>query len=358
MTAPSHDDVYEQGRVTALVKRPDMLLSPGDTADLPSRAGAAMGDLLLGHWAGRIRATFLDGAEEDDLTTLARDHWGVERDAAAPSIGSVTFTHTPGPTGTIPAGTRVASLPDADGAFVTVTTDVDAVFAAPDASKTVTVTAIAGGTAGNVAAAQLTRILDTVFDAFTATNASPLVGGAEEQTDDELREEVRALNQTLRRGTVAALEFGAKQVPQVRVATVVEDGVAGIVSLYVADADGNSNAAMVTAVEAELENWRAAGVAVTVVGGALLNVSIDVSLTVRAGVDVVSLVDRVRQAIVSEVKKQLKHGDILRRSLIAAAARSVDADNITDVVVNTPAADLAPAANQVIRATLGGTTVT
>jgi uncharacterized phage protein gp47/JayE len=357
MTAPSHDDIYEMARVTALVQRPDLLLSPGDTADLAPRAGAAMGDLLVGHWAGRIRATFLDGAEGDDLATLARDHWGVEKQAAAPSIGSVTLTHVAGPTGTIPAGFRVASLVDADGNFITVTTDADVIFAAPDASKTVAATAIVGGTAGNVAAGTLTRPLDTAFDTFTVTNASPFVGGAEAQTDDELREEVRALNQTLRRGTVAALEFGAKQVPQVRVATVVEDGVAGIVSLYVADADGNSNAAMVAAVEAEIENWRAAGVSVTVVGGALLNVAIDVSLTVRAGVDVVTLVDRVRQAIVAEVKKQLKHGDILRRSLIAAAARAVDQDNITDVVVNTPAADLAPAANQVIRATLAGTTV-
>lgn len=356
MTAPSHEDIYEMGRVTALVKRPDLMLSPGDAADLAPRAGAAQGDLLVGFWAGRIRATFLDGADGDDLTTLARDHWNVERRAAVQAIGQVTFSHTPGPTGTIPAGFRVATVPLVDGTFVTVTTAADTVFAAPDASKTVNVTAALGGTAGNVATGSLTRLLDTPFSSFTVTNASPLVGGAEAQTDDELRAEVRGLNQALRRGTIGALEFGAKQVPTVRVATVVED-LGGVVSLYVADADGNSNAAMVAAVVTEIENWRAAGVVITVVGGALLNVAIDISLAVRTGVDVASLVDRVRQAIVSEVKRQLKHGDTLHRSLIAAAARAVDPDAIVNVVVNTPAADLVPAANQVIRATLAGTTV-
>jgi uncharacterized phage protein gp47/JayE len=357
MSAPSHDDLYEQGRVTTLVTRPDLLLSPGDAADLPARAGAAMADLLIGHIAGRVRATFLDGAEGDDLTTLARDHWNVERNAAVASIGEVTFSHTPGPVGSIPAGTRVASLPGVDGQFVTVTTDVDAVFGGGDASQTVSVTATLGGTAGNVQAATLTRILDGgLFDTFTVTNAARLVGGAEAQTDDELRAEVRGLNQTLRRGTIAALEFGAKQVAAVKVATVVED-LAGFATLYVSDADGNSNAAMVSAVQAEIVNWRAASVTVSVVGGDLVTQDIDLSLAVRVGVAVAPLVDRIRQAVSSEIKKQLRQGDTLFRDLIRAAARAVDQDAIVNVVVNVPAVDVVPAGNQVIRAglvTVGG----
>jgi hypothetical protein len=353
MSAPSHDDLYEMARVTTLVKRPDLLLSPADAADLPARCGAAMADLQLGYVAGAVRATYLDGAEGDRLTTLARDHWNVERQEAVAAIGEVTFSHTPGPVGSIPAGTRVATLPGVDGQFVTVTTDVAAVFGALDASKTVAVTATAGGVAGNVAAATLTRILDGgLFDTFTVTNAARLVGGGEAQTDDELRAEVRGLNQALRRGTSSALEVGAKQVPQVKVATVVEEPVAGIVSLYVADADGTSNAAMVAAVVTELVNWRAAGVVVTVVGGSLVNQNIDLSLAVRTGVNVFALVDRVRQAVDSEIRKQLRHGDTLYRSLIAAAARAVDQDGITNVTVNNPPADVVPNGNQVIRAGL------
>jgi len=350
VTAPSHDQAYEQGRVTALIKRPDLLLSPGDVADLPAREGAAMADLLIGHHAGRIRALYLDGAEGDDLSTLTRSNFGVERQAASQAVGAVTFSHTPGPTGTIPAGFRVATVPDTTGTFVTFVTDADLVFAAPDAAKSVNVTAIVGGPAGNVAAATLTRMLDTPFGSFTVTNQVACAGGGEEETDQELRERVRGYNATLRRGTLAALQFGALQVATVRVASVVEDPGTGIVTVYVSDRDGGSNSTMTAAVAAELEKWRAASIVVNVVGAILSLQSISVTLTVRVGVDVAALVDAGRQSIVAAVRR-LQVGEVLYRDYIASAARAVAPDSILGVTVNTPAANLAPAANQVIRTT-------
>jgi phage-related baseplate assembly protein len=347
MSAPSHDQAYDQGRVVALVARPDLLLSPGDIADLPSRAGAAMADLIIGNAAGRIRATFLDGAEGDDLTILARDHWGLERTEASFAIGQVTFAHSAGPSGTIAAGTRVASVQATDGSFVTITTDSDIVWGASDTSRTVAATATLAGATGNVGIGQVSRILDTLFTTgFSVTNASAFAGGQAEETDTELRERVRGYNQTLRRGTLAALEFGAKVVPQVKKATAVETPASGVVTIYVTDADGNSNAAMVAAVTTEIENWRAAGVLVTITGGSIVDQAVSISLTVRAGSDSAALASKA-SAAVKALNRRI--GETLFRSVIAAAARAVDPENILNVVVNTPSADLVPSANQLIR---------
>jgi hypothetical protein len=348
VSAPSHDQAYDQGRVVALVGRPDLLLAPGDVADLPIRYAAAMADLIVGWAAVRIAALYLDGAEGDDLHLLGRDRTGLEAFEASEAVGEVTFAHTAGVSGTIPAGFRVASVVAEDGSFVTHTTDLDIVWGIGDTARTVAITAATAGAAGNVGIGALSRMLDTPFaSGFTVTNASASAGGNEAETDPEYRERVRTFNQTLRRGTLAALEFGALQVPQVKRATVVEGGPA-VVTVYVTDGAGGSSAGMVAAVAAELENWRAAGVVVTVAGGSIFNQAITLSLTVRAGTDIAALVTRVQQAVTSAVNA-LKIGETLYRTLIASAARAVDPAAIADVVVTVPAADVAPAANQIIR---------
>lgn len=349
MPAPSAQDLYEQFRAELIRIRSDLRALPGDTTDMVGSGAVAMADLIIGFTAQSIAETYLDGAEFDALTRLARDHWGVERDEDVKAAGQVTFSHTAGPTGSIPAGTRVATQPDDNGDFQVFTTDAILTFGALDASLSVAATAQDPGRDGNVAAATVVRILDTLFaSGFTVTNAEKFAGGAEDQTDQELREEVRAFTATLRRGTFDALEFGAKQVPTVRVATATEDPDTGAATVYVTDADGNSNAEMINDVIIVLEEWRAAGASVQVQGGALIEQSISVSLTVRAGSAIADLVDRVRAAIVSAVGR-LRIGETLYRSLIQAAARAVDADNILEVEVITPAANVAPSANQVIR---------
>lgn len=355
MPAPTFQDLFDIGRAQAILKRPDLTVLPGDVSEMEIAAGAAMADRVVGYDAGQVAATFLDGASGDALTELADDHWNIQRQEASQAVGQVTFTASSGPvSGTIPAGTRVRTGPDAAGEFQEFTTDVDLVFAA-ETTKSVAATAVTGGQDGNVAAAAIDRIADTLFDTFTVTNAAAFVGGNPEESDEDLRERVREQNKTLRRATKAALEFGARQVSQVATATVVEDLATGIVTVYVSDSEGNSNATMAAAVETELEQWRAAGVNVTVVGATLVTQAIDFSLVVRTGVDATALVDRVRQAIVSAVNR-LRIGETFYRSLAQSAGRNVDPEGILQVTINSPVADVAPAADEVIRTTLANVT--
>jgi hypothetical protein len=341
-----------------LTLRPDLEAEEGDISEMLESAGTAAADLVLGFIAGRIKATFVDGAEGDDLTTLIEDHSSIQRDEAAQAIGQATFTRptAAGGAGTIEAGATVGTTPDATGAFQTFTSDVDAVFGASDLSVTVAATAVDAGRDGNVSALEVNRVLDAVFDtSITVSNAERFAGGSDEQSDEDFRAEYRGFHRTAQRGTFEALERGARKVAAVTRATAVEDEV-GLCTLFASDADGNSNAQMVDAVELELLSWRAVGALVTVTGGVRVVVPIDVSLSVRAGVDVAAIADSVRRAIVAAVRR-LRPGDTLHRGLIEGAVRNVDREAIVGVTVNSPAADIVPAPSEVIRAELSQTTV-
>lgn len=351
--ALNFEDLREIGRAEMVTRRPDLAAVTGDASEMAVSAGAAMADAAAGVAAKGVRDTYLDGAKGTALTALVSDRYGIDRIAALQSTGVVSFSRTSGGAGlTILAGTRVATAPDTAGKFQTFTTNTDLVFGnAVNGPLTVNATCTLGGRDGNVAVSTITRILDALADTtFSVTNTAVFLGGAEEEDDPGLRERARAFYKTLRRGTKDALEFGARGIPSVKKAAAVEDSV-HLVTVYISDADGNSNANMVSLVTAELENWRALGACLTVSGGVLFTQTIVVQLAVRIGVDTNALVDAVRAAISARVDR-LKIGETLYRAQISQAAINVNPDAIRNCTVVTPAADVVPSASQLIRSPL------
>lgn len=361
---PSWQDLYDLGKTTLQTRRPTLVVEEGDVSDAIIAGAATLAQAIIAFATAKARECFLDGATGDALTALAHDR-GVDRDLGDAAVGVVRISR---PTfaagaGTVPAGTRIATTPDATGAFATFTLDTDVVFGATDLFKfPVSATCTQVGKIGNVGDAKINRMLDQpVFDqTFQASNSNFLggsifAGGAEEETDEDLRDRVRGFFLTQARGTIDALIFGARSTGIVDRVSIVVDS-SGVVTVYVADADGNSNTAMTDAVTAELENWRAAGDVVYVTGGVIVNQAVTVQLAVRTGTNVAALVDRVRQAIVSRVGL-LNPGETLYRGAIDAAIRDVDRLNIVGVNVITPAADIVPSANQLLRTNNGIITI-
>lgn len=281
--APSFDDLVIDGQSEMQARRPDLQFNEGDVALAIVHAGAAMADRTIGYGAQLFKATFLDLATAADLDTLAYDRYNLVRVPATAAQVVLSFARTSGgAAGTIPAGTQVKTVQGVGDTEVVYTTD--AVINVPLADNgpfTIAATASQTGTAGNVAAATLTEV-GALFDTFTVTNVAAAAGGNEAESDQTLRQRCRAFYQTLRRGTKAALEFGAKQVASVRFAAVNEDG-SGAVTVVVADQDGGSTIEMVSDVETELEEWRCAGIPVTVEGGTPYEVDLDITLEAATG---------------------------------------------------------------------------
>lgn len=351
-SAPSWQDLYDIGRATLIARNPKLKVNEGDVTDAVIAAAASMASVLISYAAGRFLATFLDGASGQDLRNLARDR-GVEPDEGDFAVGPLTLSRTSGGGAfTVPAGTRVATdALDANGSFQTFTTDVPVVFSLGDnGPHRITGTCTKIGSAGNVDQALITRVLDSLTDpTVLVANDQAFAGGAEEESDEDLRDRVRGFFLTEARGTIDALTYGAKTVAGVKRANVVPDYVSGVVTVYVSDAEGNANDAMATAVLTELVNhWADAGDPLNVVAATLVIESINLSLTVRTGVDVNAIIATVKDAVVARVQR-LAPGETLYRDMISAAARDVDRQNILSVVVNTPAANITPTGSQVIR---------
>lgn len=350
---PSYQDLYDIGLAVAQIRRPKLVVRPGDVSDAMLSGGASMANAVIGAGARGFRSTLLFGSEGDDLHVVSHDR-GVDWDPGDQAVVPVAFSRLlTGAAGTIPIGTRVATDPDTvTGAFATFTLNTDAIFQTTDLTRTATATCTQVGPSGNVAPGAITRILDAIpLTGITVTNPEKGAGGSPAESDSDLQARTSAFPLVLRRGTEDALIFGAKLTPGVRRVNVVSAG-GGVILLYVADQDGNSNAALAAAAQRVIDGppaWRSAGDVVTCVGATLVTQDVNYGLVVRTGVDVATLFVNTDAAIRAAMGR-LQPGETLYRSLISKAAENVDTRSIVACVVNVPAADIVPSSSQILRA--------
>lgn len=371
--APSFSDLVTVGTAELQAARPDLLVAEGDITLAMLHAAAAMNDAVLRYAAQAFKNTFVDGASGDDLTTLVDDHFNIQRQAATASEVTLTFTRASagGGSGTIDAGTVVATNFDANGETVQFTTDSAIVFSAAQLTGSVNATCTTTGRTTNVDTGTVTRLVDTLFDSnISCANADPAAGGNDEETDAELRSRTKLYLQSLRRGTLASLETGALQVPTVRMARAVEDEETLLVTLYVSDIDGNSTPEMISDVETEIVNWKAAGTSLTVTGGSRVLLNFDITIaSYRDGFDVAANASVIEEALEGRIAK-LKAGETLFLDSVIAAVIATFPEDIFDITITSitkqtldddvgesqPIDDIEASATEVLRA--GTITVT
>lgn len=350
------DEVLIRGAARPVNQRisPSEVLTEGSDINVIIASASAMAEEVTRQLALRIAALFLDSAANEDLDRLVGDRFSptIVRKAATPAVGEVTFARSAGPLAAvvIPAGTVLRNI---DGVEFE-TTALASLAAASTGPVTTTVRARQAGIQGNVGAGAINEFSVPSPDPnLLVANAEPTAGGDETETDARLRARARDFFRTARRGTVAAIEFGALTVPGVRQATAVEEldslGIpTGRVALYVADALGQANAALVSAVVSALLEFRAAGVFVDVSSAIPIFTPIVFNLRFEAGVDTTAAFAQVRSSTVAAVNA-LRPTARLEVSLLFGAARSVPGVIVLDDAVVAPVGDLVPSAGQVIR---------
>lgn len=353
---PTYDDFVQVARREFRLRNSnisaDEIDRVGSDTNIIVGVAASMATEIMRHATLLYRQFFLDTAQGKELDRLISDRYGLLRQPAAPSKVDVTFsrpTDDEGP-GTIAVGTRLAST---DGKEY-LTAEAAAFGAAALSVSGVATESVLAGRETHVDVGKLNKILDTIFDStITVTNPEESAGGVDEETDEDFRERARAFFQAARRATIAAIEFGAKTVAGVKLATAIEitgndNKPAAVVELYVADEDDNFNQTLLDDVTNALEFYRAAGICVDVKGGVVALQSITITLKFQTGQDTVKLSQSVKDALVALVNR-LKISETLYEADILKTARTVQGVIVESDAVTVPVGDVVPTTGQFIR---------
>ena len=363
---PSRSDLFNvfanevlaraRSRSTGQQITPAEIFTAGSDVNLLGAGGSAMGEEVIRQLATSTSDLTFDGARGDRLDRKVFDAFGdaVPRKLAAAARVMVTLSR---PTGAFGGFTYDALSRMTTASGVQFETQAAAAFTGSSVGPvTVLAKAVNAGTAGNVAAGTITRFVKQPLDStVTVTNIEPAAGGDATETDSAYRVRARAYLPSLAKGVLPALEFGARKVPGIRQATAVEElNILGVLTgrtfLYIADANGQANQALIAEVTLALRDYRTAGLPVLVVGGAPFFQPITYRLRFSTSVDSVLAFGQVRSATVARVN-QLAPQEGLLRSLLFEIARSIPGVIVLEDAVVVPAGDIIPASGsgQVIR---------
>ena len=365
---PTRADYFEIGRAElqarAAVRPPNQRLDvaqvdvEGSDLNIAIAWTAAMADESTRHLKLRMATLYLDSAEGEDLDRLVADRFApaVVRNDETPAVVTLELGRFAGafPAVNLPIGTKVRGPEGVEFE----TTQVGSVPLGSSGPIPVLAQSTSAGLQGNVGPNTLTKFVEPVAadPNLQVTNPEAAGGGDAQESDERLRERAREFFRQARRGTVGAIEFGALTVGGIRQASaleVVDDltGIpTGVVQLYLADANGQANAALRTAVINALTEYRGAGVVVDVFSGSPFFADVVYALAFVAGTDTVAAFESIRQRTVAEVNR-LRPNETLERALLGKILVEEPGVRATDSSIVTPAGDLVPSLGQVIRTT-------
>lgn len=343
---------------------PAVLDVPGSDTNLVAGIASVVGEEVAARGAVAMRGCFAELARGDQLDRLAADRYGLLRFGATPATVAVTLSRPlPGVAtpGTFPAGSIVQT-----SGGIQFATDSDAVFGDFALSATVNCTAVVSGVEGNVAAGAIAAFDTSPFDAtITVTNADGAAGGTDTESDIQFLGRIRGFFPTVARATMPAIEYAARQVAGVAVATATEvlnafnALPAAAVQLVIGDRDGNASPAMIEAVSNELLEWRAGGIPVTVQGGTVFYQTVRWLPAFQTGYDETLAVARLRAVTVavSQFLPPGPAGGTLYRSALLAAGKQVPGIILSDASLAYPLGDVVPTdVTQMIRILSEGVT--
>jgi hypothetical protein len=377
LTPRSFQELYDiyKNRVQAL--DPELTdFSDGSVNDILAGSTATLVQELTRLLLDRFRLTYLASSTGQDLEFLATDHFGDKfaRPGATRSVGIVTFSRPNTDAGniTIPTGTIVKTGADANGesqrfetiAPVTITTlEINA-----------SIRAIEGGPRGNVQAGSITEIETALTDpSIVVTNDDETTGGAAELSDADYRVFVENLIEQLKGATKAAVLAAAQNVAGVENVAAIEFSQTVIeydesvpetvgepfkisrVRVYIADANGNANAALIANVEAAILETRACGVFVSVLGASPFSLDWDASITLDPGGPNFASLQSDPQPILDDMTEYLQDlsiGSNFNRALARQAILNIwgpaGSGDLTNFEINDPSGDVSLNENQKI----------
>lgn len=275
-------------------------------------------------------AAFISTATGSDLDKKVAD-FTLERRGASFSSGIVTFGRTTSSTQNfiIPAGTQISTQATSTAPSVSFETIEEAILSAGSLTVNVQARAVSSGISGNVSASTITILPSPPTGIEFVINYNAFTGGADSETDEELRNRLSLYLNSLARGTKLALESAGLSVTGITSVSVLEnDPSPGYVKMYVADSTGTASDATLEEVRSVVENYRPVSVIVFVYAPSVQYVDISCYLSIDPTFESTSVITNVTSAITNYISGLKLNENVIRANIIESI---IAVDGVTNV---------------------------
>lgn len=364
-------DIFLAGRdrLLALSDRysPESIDKEGNDVNLFLRLVSGVGEELSLESSNRDLARFLAtvaSISDDDVDRLCSDITGgkIQRFRENAAVVDLRFSRSNTYALSIAAGAIATTL---DGIpFRTI--DEIAWSNGDNSPKVVEAICESTGTAGNVASGTITKTSGDFGDkTVSVNNPTAASGGRVQETNIELISRTRDYFVNAARGTLSAIEYGARQTPGVVQASASEPTAQYLggstldavkipfyrARLVIADESGQAGTALARATALTLQEYRCAGVPVILTGGTIQYAQVVWSgLVIKKGYSQAATLSELATKIVAASKTLVPEATLECALLIAIAKFQVDGiASVPDDALVTPAADVPAAAGYTIR---------
>lgn len=210
------------------------------------------------------------------------------------------------------------------------------------------------GTVGNIPANVLDIMQSPIANVRTVNNPAAFQTGQDQEPLEEQRSRFASFIKSLSRGTVPAIEYGARTVDEVSGVFIEEE--TGRINVYAHDRNGNLPDAVKTKIETAMFEYRPAGIPVRIypVTRRAIDVNVTVTLTNKAAVT-----ETFKTRIAEEISRYLnnmKTSQSLVLSDLSSVIKYLDRQLVYDVQFTNLSSNVNLMGSEVIRA--GTVTVT
>lgn len=274
---------------------------PGEESDVMIRLRTLAAEIVKERaYAEYILRQMFPSTATGEYLGLHAAQRGITRRPATKTTGTVTFFPADEDHGTIliPAGTVLCAHTN----MCRFVTDSDVTLEEGEDRVRARVTAAQAGARYNVKGGTVTMMVTPIAGIASVSNGTPFSGGADTESDDDLRERVRDSYVHISNGTNASYYKSiAMSVSGVASASVVGCGRgAGTVDVYVIGENGMSlSTDQMAQVQALLTEGRELNVDVRACEPDTIEVSLYIRLKIKPGYDFATVSEEVRQAVVS-----------------------------------------------------------
>ncbi len=259
----------------------------------------------------------------------------------------------------VPEGTRVSTVTGTGGIKYVFLTVTDCILQAGNTYVDVIAEAEEVGSDYNVSASSVIIIETPIQGINYCTNTAAMTGGTDTETDDQLRTRIPLYLAGLKRGTKESLESAARSISGIIDALVEDGATAGTATVIVAGDGGTVTEQMLDDVEEICEEYKGAGIQLTV--SAATNVDVDCTFNLYLMPEAIS--ETVKAAAENAVKDYLDGlgiGETAKLSQVISLIMLTDGvNNAKAILLDTGTSDIEPDPDEkIVAGTVTGTVIT